>query len=257
MNHSLNHLDDCIFDYLALHADKPVSLAKIFDDIRTDSGHRCSELTDNSNHRRYFLTTCYSLDKNYKNIKKVYWNNKLYLMFQKDKKDTQFDENIYNDPLYDGNYWNNEYNVKNVVDYLCTESIFNDFEDYYYSDLFDDSDTLLHLFVRYNRYDELVNVLENHKIDLNKRNVHGDTPLDLAIKLGDKKMIKLLINKWNDEPHIKELKRKPNVYSQYDQVVVANETIRSNNWRVTDLVYLFGVWYILVNLYYMYNYITA
>lgn len=255
MNHSLNHLDDCIFDYLALNADRPIPLAKIFEDIRSGSGHRCNELTDSSNHRRYFLSTCYSLDRNYTNIKKIHRNNRLYLVFQKAKNDTNFDPSAYNDALGETGYWRDEYNLRNIVDYMCDNSMLNDFDDNYYSNKFDDSDTLLHLLVRYNRYDELENVLRNHNVDLNKKNAQGETPLELAITMKNKKMIKLLINYWEDGT-VKQLRR---INNQNKEVFapVKNEAVYVTYWRYfTYFVLLTGFWHIISNVLHAYHYVT-
>lgn len=255
MNHSLSNLDNCIFDYLVLHGNKPVSLAKIYEDIRSKTGHRCNDLTDSSNHRRYFLSTCYSLDKNYKNIKKVHQNNRLYLMFQTDKKDVNFDSSVYNDSLDDVGFWQDDYNVKNIVDYMCDNSMLNEVNGDYYSTLFDNSDTLLHLLVRYNKYDELENALRQNNVDLNTKNVKGYTPLDMAIKSGNKKMIKLLINYWDEEP-VKQLQ--PNIYKQNNQSVDKNDTDMSKYpYHVTNTVYFLGIWYIFTTLFYLYRSITA
>ncbi|ARF12049.1 ankyrin repeat protein [Klosneuvirus KNV1] len=259
MNHSLNQLDDCIFDYLALNADKPVSLAKIFNDIRSKTGHRCNELTDSNNHRQYFLSTCYSLDRHYTNIKKIYHNNRLYLLFQKDKKETNFDRSYYIDPLYDDNIWREDNNLINIVNYMCDNSMLDNFDNNYYSNLFAESDTLLHLLVRYNKYDELVNLLSHNNVDLNKKNAQGETPLDMAITTGNKKMIKLLINYWDEVP-VKQLQRKPNIYKQNNQAIITTkpETNLTRYWKhLTNTVYFLGIWYIFLNLFYIYHFITA
>jgi len=259
MNHSLNNLDDCVFDYLALNADKPVSLAKIFNDIRSKTGHRCNELTDSHNHRQYFLSTCYSLDKHYTNIKKIHRDNRLYLMFQKDRKDINFDRSYYDDPLYDDNIWKEDSNLINIVNYMCDNSMLDDFDNSYYSNFFDESNTLLHLLVKYNKYDELENLLRQKNIDPNKKNAQGETPLDLAIKSGNKKMIKLLINYWDEVP-VKQLQRKPNLYKQNNQMIVTTKpdtNISRYSKHLTNTVYVLGVWYMFLNLFYVYRFFTA
>jgi ankyrin repeat protein len=267
MNHSLNNLDECIFDYLVLNADKPTALPKIFNDIRSGSGHRCDGLTDKYNHRQYFLSTCYSLDKNYKNIKKLYRDNKMYLLFQKDRHDANFESSFYNDhSLYDNSYWKDDYNLKNIINYMCENCMLYDFDNTYLSNLFDNTDTLLHLLVRYDKYDDLENLLKFHNVDMiiNKKNVKGETPLDLAMGLKNQKMVKLLISYWNDDPN-KKLSSEKQDYEQNRKTFVAAKSSRTNSettyskyWRyLSTSVYFVGLWYVFSNLFLFYNYITA
>lgn len=192
MDHKLSKLDECIFDYLACNADKPVSLPRIFDDIRRDSGHRCEELTNSFRHRQHFLCTCYSMNRNYKNIKKIFRYGKLYLMFQKDRPDTNFEDSYYNNKVYEHEDWK-DYTIKNIIDYMCEDSIFDNYEDLYFSRLFDEHDTLIHLLVTYNKYDQLENLLKFHNVDVNCKNSRGDTPLDIAISMKNGDMVKLLM----------------------------------------------------------------
>lgn len=193
MDHRLNKLDECIFDYLVCNADRPVSLPRIFDDIRSTSGHRCEELTNSYKHRQHFLSTCYSLNRNYKNIKKIFRFRKLYLMFQKDRKDTTFEDSYYDNKLYEHEYWKDDYTIRNLIDYMCEDSIFDDFEDMYFAQIFDGYDTLVHLLVTYNKYDKLENLLKFHNVDANCKNAKGETPLDIAISMKNKDMVKLLM----------------------------------------------------------------
>lgn len=215
MNHQLVKLDECIFDYLACNADKPISLPEIFTDIRKEVGHRCSDLKSSFNHRQYFLSTCYSLDRQYTNIKKIFWNRKLYLMFQKDRSDTNFEESLYNNQLYEHKYWKDDYTVLNLINYMCDRSTFNDFEDSYFSRIFDGYETLLHLLVTYNKYNELENLLQFHNVDINCRNLKGETPLDVAIAMKNSKMVQLLLKydkhqKKSDNNRVKTLKEAVN-----------------------------------------------
>lgn len=265
MNHSLNNLDDCVFDYLALHADQPVSLVKIFNDIRSGSGQRCNELTDSANHRQRFLAVCYSLDRSYKNIKKIHRNNKLYLVFQKDRNDNDiFDNSSFNDQQYD-NTWKEEYHVKDIIDYLCDNSMLADFDTNYYTNMFDQSETLLHLLVRYNRYNELEKVLQSGKVDLNKKNNKGETPLELAVNLKNLKMIKLLIERWDDGAYVKQLQRKTNKPNKENKdVEVFSRPVRSREVSFVEslqqpstLVYALGVWYIFSTALSFYRYVIA
>ncbi len=197
MDHQFNKLDECIFDYLACNADKPVSLPKIFDDIRKDEGHRCSNLTNSYRHRQHFLTICYGLDRNYKNIKKIFRYGKLYLMFQKDRTDMNFEDSYYDNKLYEHEYWK-DFTIKKLIDYMCEDSLFDDSlfhnsEDLYFTRLFDGYETLVHLLVIYNKYDQLENLLKFHNINVNCKNSRGKTPLDIAISMKNRDMVKLLM----------------------------------------------------------------
>lgn len=241
MDHPLNKLDECVFDYLVLHADKPVALPKIFNDIRSGSGHRCEQLINSRAHWQHFLATCYKLDKNYKNIKKLYRNNHLYLMFQKDRQDTDFGESFYDDSAYENTNWKDDYDLNNIINYMCDNAMLDDF---YFSNLFDNSDTLLHLLVRYNRYNEFENLLKSNSIDLNKKNLQGETPLDLAITLKNKRMIKLLINHLDNNMAPR----------QQSQIITHPEATYSKYYRyLSTAIYIFGMWYIASNLYAIYN----
>lgn len=252
MNHSLNKLNDCIFDYLVANANKAISVAKIFHDIRSGSGHRCDELTDSVNNKQRFLSICYSLDRNYKNVKKVYRNNKLYLLFQKDTKNTDVDQILYDDTSFDNGNWRDDYNLKNIIDYMCDNSMFDDFDSNYFSNNFNDNDSLIHLLIKYNRYDDLEKLLNSHNIDLNKKNTNNETPIDLAINLKNKKMIKILMNYWDEKP-VKQLQRRSN----NNHIVINTEPSYITYWKyIMNIVYLLGVWYIFTTLLTMYRYIT-
>jgi hypothetical protein len=200
MDHELNKLDECIFDYLACNADRQVSLPTIFNDIRRQTGQRCEQLTDSYRHRQYFLSTCYSLNRNYKNIRKLFRRGKLYLMFQKDKldQDVNMKDYDYNESIYDHHYWKDDYTLEKLIDYMCEDSIFDDFEDLYFSKIFDEYDTIVHLLVRYNKLETLENLIKFHNVNINCQNAKGETPLDVAIRMKNKEMVKLLI-KYNGQ----------------------------------------------------------
>ncbi len=100
MNHDINNLDDCIFDYLVLNCDEPKSFDEIYDSISGTSGHRCSELNKydaKKKYSNYFLSTCYGMNDNYKNIHKTFKRNVGYLMYS-DKK--SFDDVDVNSKKY-------------------------------------------------------------------------------------------------------------------------------------------------------------
>ena len=68
MDHSIDNLNDCIFDYLLSNIDKPKSFDEIYDAISGTTGHRCSELSRYNSKKKYgsyFLSLCYNLNDNY------------------------------------------------------------------------------------------------------------------------------------------------------------------------------------------------
>ena len=90
MDHTLDELDACIFDYLAANEDYPKSIDEIWIDITSDDGHRCSEL-GNAN-KNFFVSTCYDMDINYNNIQKYFVNGRLYLVYSKKEHLNNFGE---------------------------------------------------------------------------------------------------------------------------------------------------------------------
>ena len=98
MDHSLNELKECIFDYLLYHTDTPKYVDQIYDDISGPVGHRCSELSKIGAKRRYkdyFITTCYDMPNEYNNIQLFYKNSVCYLIYSNNKYvDNVTDQNI-------------------------------------------------------------------------------------------------------------------------------------------------------------------
>jgi hypothetical protein len=82
MDYAVDKLDECIFDYLTFHMDTPKHLNEIFNDIKSESGYRCSELKENELLGQFkCFNVCYTLDSNYKNIFKIFDHNTLYLVY--------------------------------------------------------------------------------------------------------------------------------------------------------------------------------
>ena len=84
MDHTLDELEECVYDYLSSHPNEPKTFMEIYDDISGTTGHRCSELQNLDNKIIYkdkFIMICYSLEKSYNNIYKVFKQNLPYLIF--------------------------------------------------------------------------------------------------------------------------------------------------------------------------------
>ncbi len=88
MDHPINELEGCIFDYLISHKDIPKSLEEIYTDITGLTGHRCSELRAyDATHiyKNRFASICYNINNNYKNIHKYFKNNTCFLLYSEKK----------------------------------------------------------------------------------------------------------------------------------------------------------------------------
>ena len=90
MDYPIERLDECIFDYLEENETMAQNLQQIYGGITSDYGIRCSQLTTgtnkieiNNNNCRFF-TICYTLDTNFKNINKIFRNNTVYLLYDRE-----------------------------------------------------------------------------------------------------------------------------------------------------------------------------
>ncbi len=201
MDHPISKLDECVFDYLAAHADQLKSIQQIYHDISGSTGHRCSELGNSMRRNEYrnrFISVCYTLDHDYTNIRKLFRGNNLYLVFNKDgnyRNNSYYDndDSIFVDhpPIEVNPEWNNVSNV--AVDYLLQEQTFR-FPDSYYYNRWDAHDSILHIVVREGRVADLCRLLENRIIDIDTKNRLGQTPLDIAVAKGDTNMMKILMD---------------------------------------------------------------
>lgn len=187
MDHALDKLDECIFDYLASNPDRFIHHRQIFEDITGETGHRCSELTDSTEDHRRFLAVCYSMNHQYRNIRKEFHQKEIYLAFERDDVDSHLEP-------YHAKAWTG-IPYSSVINHVFENdtSIYRDFDrDYYYEPF--SSEPLLHEMIRYGVENRLVKELitdQNLSIDL--ENDHGATPLDVAISTQNKEMITFLI----------------------------------------------------------------
>lgn len=88
MDHTIDNLHQCIFDYLITRENVHVSVQEIFFHITQPFGHRCSALKkDNLQHYNKFLSICYNMHINYKNIRKYFKYDTCYLVYSINKYD--------------------------------------------------------------------------------------------------------------------------------------------------------------------------
>lgn len=92
MNHSLNELDTCMFLYLAQNQDQPISMYSMWNQLTSNKGYHCEELT--IQHKQKFITQFNCLPSTYNNIIKFYKNGVPYLVSTK-LESWQFDQDKY------------------------------------------------------------------------------------------------------------------------------------------------------------------
>jgi hypothetical protein len=97
MNHPIENLSECVYDYLVLNQDAPKSFEEIYNDITKESGHRCLELLEDVENNRFkLLTVMYTLEHSYMNIQQIFGHGTVYLIFTTNDKnpEPQFVESI-------------------------------------------------------------------------------------------------------------------------------------------------------------------
>lgn len=81
MEHNLEELDECIFDYLSSNADNVISIDNIYRDITSDEGHRCPDLRYQD--ASLFIDHCFGLDKKFSRVKCFLNEGRMFLLFSK------------------------------------------------------------------------------------------------------------------------------------------------------------------------------
>ncbi len=192
MDHTLDELDACIYDYLVIHSNEPKTFMEIYEDISGSTGHRCSALQNMSNKIKYkdqFIITCYSLEKTYNNIYKLFKQDLPYLMFSsKTYEEVVRDLNIsYSDaPSYELNTMK----IDTIVDSLVTYMKSTTDDNYVKLDL--DSHLLQYL-VWNNDTVKFKKLLDAFYIDVNME-INGKTLVTTAFESGHVEMVKLLMD---------------------------------------------------------------
>ena len=198
MDHPISKLDECVFDYLVSNKDKPRSLVKIFKDITKDTGHRCSTLgnnKDNESYKKKFISICYTLHKHYKNIKRRFQDDRLYLWYSTELSD------IYKYDL--DNDFSDDDELDNMPKDSSIDYILENHNDYKYFPLderYDNYDNAIHILVRNGNSGTLKKLLDQFNIDLEARNSLGKTAMDIAVEKNNLDMITMLLDyKYKDK----------------------------------------------------------
>lgn len=194
MNHTRARLGDCIFDYLASKPNRYIHHRQIFNDIRGSTGHRCSELTDTIEDRRYFVAVCNVLNNRYKNVRKFYRDNDIYLAF--DKGAIDMDLETYNEQPWAGMQFTT------IINQVFDDNLHMNFEtDYYYKNFM--NEPLLHEMIRYCVSNAVVKDLIRAKnLDITQMNDKSQTPLDVAISVRNTDMIIFLVRYGDEQKQI-------------------------------------------------------
>jgi len=209
MDHKIEKLDECIFDYLTFNKDVIKSVYTIYNDITQDTGHRCTELRNpdmRDIYRKKFMATCYQMSDKYENIHKLFKNNRLFLVYSNLTAGEVVKK--YGGEILDINSSLLEEEFKKIdrsslVDYL----IDNDNElnklvpDTYFTE---DNDTMLHIIARHNKWNEFKKLVKNYYPDLETRNRYNLTPIDVALECGNAKILYEMV-KYKYEDQISKL----------------------------------------------------
>jgi len=169
MDHPIENLEECVFDYLISHKDVPKSLEEIYDDISGTTGHRCSEL--NSYNARYkykhrFLSVCYNINNVYENIHKYFKHDTCFLLYSEKKKNVI--PLVYNNKITNSPRLNSlEINTFNAdSDEFIKYTVFNNNTTFNYSTLINENETMIELIIKRGNLTSLVHLINNNVIDL-------------------------------------------------------------------------------------------
>ncbi len=93
MDHTINELSECLYDYLVSNQDIPKNFEDIYKDVTGDTGHRCSALLNDDNTTNNIfklLNVMYTLEYEYQFIHKYFDNNTLYLVYAPGWNDNKY-----------------------------------------------------------------------------------------------------------------------------------------------------------------------
>lgn len=124
--------------------------------------------------KRKFILSCELLNTGFKNIKKTYKNNVLYLTFSTDKtlnEQFEMDSNVNDDKDFEA------LDKCDVIEYMFNNPKFS--TNLSFSEYVDGTDTILHLLVRRNKYDLLNNIVAVYDVDFDIKNKNGEIVLDV------------------------------------------------------------------------------
>lgn len=191
MDHSIDKLDECVFDYLSAHPDQPKSFTRIYNDISGETGHRCSELNNHVNHQRYkdkFMTICYTLDRTWKCIYKVFLTDDAipYLIFSNKTYAEVLEFCNVSNIVYDTAGSMDTHALDDIVNFMIVNASTRDSSDI--------DDNLLQYLVCKNKTRELLKIFDLYDVKLN----NFDTLLNTALQNSFSDLVKVLIDKQNN-----------------------------------------------------------
>ncbi len=196
MDHTIDQLDDCVYDYLVSKINDPKSLVEIYNDITQNQGHRCTKLNDpkmRGIYKKKFVATCYTLNIHYENIYKIYKNNKLYLIFSRENP-----VEIYKKHISDSSDFKEMENIFEPTDQLAMIDLFMDDlknRNYKFEDLLlEDENTVFHILAKYDKTDQFREISKFFDCNLDIKNTLGKTPIDIAIENNNCKILTQFLN---------------------------------------------------------------
>lgn len=184
MNHEIDELEDCVYDYLAANPDKYHLTQEIFYDITTKTtGHRCEGLTSSTDHKLYFTWICHHLKFFYEGVRFYYdGEGGTYLAFVTD------DGNNILLPDVNGDINGDDYDAIWQVTYSSEFGYFfknklyerysaEDFAKTFYSE-----PMIFEMCRHHKKHDDIIRLIRDKHIDISLKNNHNQTLLDVAIE---------------------------------------------------------------------------
>lgn len=228
MNHSRERLDDCIFDYLASKPNRYINYRQIFDDIRGETGHRCSDLSETYEDRKYFIAVCNILNNRFKNIRKYYQDHDMYLGFEKGAIDSNVEK-------YKTNPWPNM-SISTIIGKVFSDDMHRDFEtDYYYQTF--EKEPLLHEMIRYGVTNSVIqDLIRSKHLNTDLRNDRDQTLLDVAILVKNTDMITFLVRYIDEQNHIDVMTK----LSKRTPVIIDRSSIHMDTCRFCLISFALG-----------------
>ncbi|AYV79405.1 MAG: ankyrin repeat protein [Faunusvirus sp.] len=194
MNYPLEEINSALYFQLAANPEKLYSSFKLYDDIYREN--LCPELKTSSNKencRRKYNIAFATLNIEYNNVHKLYINGKQYLIFSTRKKDELIREH--------NNYHDTDTKTDTNIDYVeIIRHILDNpshFETFDVDTYIDGADTPLHVLARCGDITLINSLFATYCVDIHKKNIHGDTALDIAAGRLDFKLTKYLLEEAN------------------------------------------------------------
>ena len=256
MNYPIEDLDDCIFYYLVSKKDKLQSANKIYKNITSEVGHRCSELNNSilkDVYKKKFLASCYILHKKYDNVYNVNKNDNIYLIYTKEKKNNIADDIVDIGDIGDivdiGDKNGELFSItkEDVAKYIIDN--FDNYLDYNFNDFFNSKYDFYEYMILNNKYNEFKkalklnnslvdNKMENKLINLALRN-NKATMAEILLKFKFKNRINnLRIENRNYKNTIQETKMKT-IKLTFDLTKYKRQLIVTHLFYIVIIYFLF------------------